>query len=77
MAHATLTMDQVWTDFRALTPESRVAFLQLLLTDAELRDELEDASDLLDIAERRDEPTRPWEEVMDEIRARARIAVHD
>lgn len=77
MAQKTSTMDQVWADFRALSPESRVAFLQLLLTNEELRDELEDASDLLDIAERRDEPTRPFAEVMDEIRARARAAVHD
>lgn len=76
MAQATLTMDQVWADFRALSPESRVAFLQRILTNEELRDELEDASDLLDIAERRDEPTRPFAEVMDGIRARTRVAVH-
>ena len=74
MAQATLAMDQVWADFRALSPESRVAFLRLLLTNEELREELEDASDLLDIAERRDEPTRPFDEVMEEIRARARVA---
>ena len=62
-------MDQVWTDFQALSPQSRVAFLQLLLTNAELREELEDASDLLDIAERADEPTRSWDEVMSELPA--------
>ncbi len=69
MAQATLTLDQVWTDFRALSPESRVAFLQRILTTEELRDELEDASDLLHIAERRDEPTIPFDEVMAGIRA--------
>ena len=77
MAQATPPMDQVWTAFRALSPKSRVAFLQLLVTNEELREELEDASDLLIIVERRDEPTRPFDEVMDEIRARARVAVHD
>lgn len=63
-------MEQVWTDFRALSPESRVAFLQLLVANEEMRDELEDASDLLDIAERRDEPTIPFDEVMTGIRAK-------
>ena len=69
MTHSTLTMDQVWTDFRALSPEARVALLQTLLTDEQSRDELEDASDLLDIAERRDEPSRPWDEVVRELKA--------
>lgn len=70
MAHATLAMDQVWDDFRALSSASRVAFLKRLLTDEELRDELEDASDLLDFAERRGEPTVSCEEVMEGIRSR-------
>ena len=69
MAQTTSTMQQVWADFRALSPESRVAFLQLLVANEELRDELEDASDLLHIAERRDEPTIPFDEVMAGIRA--------
>jgi len=70
MAQTGLKMEQVWADFRALSPVSRVAFLQLLLTDEKIRDELEDASDLLDIAERRDESSIPFDEVMDGIRDR-------
>lgn len=77
MARSTSTTEQVWADFRTLSPESRVAFLQLLVADDELREELEDAFDLAVIAERADEPTRPFSEVMDEIRARARVAVRD
>ena len=69
-------MDQVWTDYQALSPESRVAFLKLLIADDDLSAELEDAFDLVVMAERRDEPRDPIGEVMDGIRARARVAVH-
>jgi len=76
MAQTTSTMQQVWTDFRALSPESRVAFLQLLVADDELQDDLEDAFDLVVMAERRDEPRDPIGEVMEGIRGRTRVAVH-
>lgn len=74
MAQANLTMEQVWTDFQALSPESRVAFLQLLIADNQLREELEDAFDGAVMAERADEPRDPFDEVMDEIRARQALA---
>ena len=76
MARRTRPVDQVWTDFRALSPESRVALLQLLIADDELSAELEDAFDLAVMAERRDDPRVPIDEVMEGIRARARVSVH-
>ncbi len=76
MAHRTLTKNTVWTDFRALSPESRVAFLMELIAADDLRQELEDAFDGAVMAERADEPRDPIDEVMEGIRARARVAVH-
>ncbi len=67
MAQATLTTKQVWSEFRALPRASQEEFIELLAAESDLRAELEDAIDLAIVAERTDEPSRPWDEVMDEI----------
>lgn len=70
MAQATLTIDRIWSEFRSLSPSAQGEFIERLVADEALRAELEDTLDLAIVAERANEPSRPWDEVMDEIRGR-------
>jgi hypothetical protein len=73
MAQAQATAEVFWTAFTAMDAEERKAFLERLIGDRRLREDLLDAAL---IEERKDEPTRPLQEVLAESRrkkaARAR-----
>ena len=66
MSTAQATADVFWTAFMAMRAEERRAFLERLIGDPRLREDLLDAAV---IEERRGEPTRPLEEVLAEIEA--------
>ena len=70
MAQATLTVDRLWSEFQSLSPSVQGEFIERLVADEALRAELEDTLDLAIVAERADEPSRPWDDVMGEIRGR-------
>ena len=55
------TAEVFWTAFMAMAEEERGAFLERLIADPQLREDLLDAAL---IEERRGEPTRPLEEVL-------------
>jgi hypothetical protein len=61
------TLEHVWRAFWALPPASRNEFLERLVNDDMLRQELEDLLDLALARERSLGPTRPLEEVLAEI----------
>lgn len=73
MAKAQATAEVFWTAFLAMDSEERQAFLERLIGDPRLREDLLDAAS---IEERKEEPTRPLQEVLAESRrkkaARAR-----
>lgn len=62
------TLEHVWRAFWALPPASRNEFLERLVNDETLRQELEDLFDLALARERSREPARPLEEVLAEIK---------
>ena len=66
MSTAQATADVFWTAFMAMGAEERRAFLERLIGDPGLREDLLDAAL---IEERRGEPTRPLEDVLAEIEA--------
>lgn len=70
MAQRSTAVDQAWESFRTLPYESRGEFLERLLADPQLREEIEDLLDLTLADERSTEPTRPFAEVLEELRAR-------
>lgn len=61
------TVEQVWKAFWALSPAARNEFLECLVKDDTLRQELEDLWDLAIARERANETARPLEEVLAEI----------
>ncbi len=67
MAQLDATVDMVWTAFRALPPEARDRFVEKMVTDVALREELEDLLDTQMANERLDEPVRPLDDVLDEL----------
>lgn len=67
MAEPAVSVDALWTAFRALPPESRDRFMERMVADAALRRELEDVLDLAVAEERAREPVRPLDEVLSEI----------
>lgn len=54
----------VWLAYRALSEEDKEVFFKHLLADPELR---EDLMDTIIAMERRNEPTRPYREVREEM----------
>jgi len=56
-----------WTAFSALSPEARDRFMEKMLADPALREELEDLLDMEIVAERFGEPTRPLYDVLEEL----------
>jgi len=63
---AQATAEVFWSAFMAMQEEDRCAFLERLIADPELREDLLDAAL---IEERTGEPARPLEEVLEELQA--------
>jgi hypothetical protein len=61
------TAEVFWTAFNALPPETRDKFMEKMVADPSLREELEDLLDLDVAVERSNEPTRPLDEVLAEL----------
>ena len=61
MTSAQARAEVFWTAFRTMTKEERRAFLERLVGDRRLREDLLDAAL---IEERKHEPTRPLEQVL-------------
>lgn len=67
MATASETAEGMWTVFRSLSEESQEAFLERLMADRALRDEIEQLLDLALAEERSNEPVRSLDTVLAEI----------
>jgi len=67
MAQTAPSVDAPWTTFRSWSKASRDRFLARVVADAEVRQELEDALDLATVHDRTSEPTRPLNDVLDEL----------
>ncbi len=67
MTSSEATAEVFWTAFSALDREARDKFMEKMVADPELREELEDLLDLEIAAERSGEPTRPLDEVLAEL----------
>lgn len=66
VTYSTRPLSEVmWLAFASLSEEDRTAFLQRLLDDP---DTFEDLADSIMIIERRDEPSRPYEEFHEELK---------
>jgi hypothetical protein len=63
MVQARATAEVFWTAFLAMEAGERQAFIERLIGDSELREDLLDAAL---IEERKDEPTRPLQDVLAE-----------
>jgi len=61
MTASQATAEVFWAAFMAMSKDERRAFLERLIADPALREDLLDAAL---IEERKDEPTRPVEEVL-------------
>jgi hypothetical protein len=68
MTSAQATAEVFWTAFVAMSAKERQAFLERLIADPRVRDDLLDAAL---IEERRDEPTRPLKEVLARSRSKS------
>jgi len=67
MTSSEATAEVFWTAFSALSPEACDRFIEKMLADPALREELEDLLDMEIVAERFGEPTRPLDEVLEEL----------
>jgi hypothetical protein len=67
MTSSEATAEVFWTAYSALPRETRDRFMEKVLADPALREELEDLLDLEVASERSDEPTRPLDEVLAEL----------
>ncbi len=67
MTSSEATAEVFWTAFSALSSEARDSFMEKMLADPALREELEDLLDLEVVAERSGEATRPLEDVLREL----------
>ena len=65
MTTAEATAEVFWTAFMAMKPKERNAFLERLIADKKLR---EDLLDVAVIEERKHEPTYPFAQVLAEAR---------
>ncbi|MDO8614738.1 MAG: hypothetical protein Q7T33_03250 [Dehalococcoidia bacterium] len=62
--------EELWRAFQALPDEERAVFLRKLLDDDALR---EDLADSIVMIEREGEPSRPFEEFVEELRREGRL----
>lgn len=70
-AYVTQPMSEVfWLAFQSLSKRDRQAVVGRLLEDPEFSEDLRDICMILD---RRDEPSRPFEEFVDELRREGRL----
>lgn len=76
MTQTGASVDVLWTAFRALAPESRDRFLEQMVADVALRQELEDVLDLAVARERASEPVRPLDDVRREIESELPSLLH-
>ena len=67
MTSSEATAEVFWIAFSALNREARDKFMEKVVADPELREELEDLLDLRVAVERSGEPTRPLDEVLAEL----------
>jgi len=67
MTSSEATAEVFWTAFSALSPEACDRFIEKMLADPALREELEDLLDMEIVAERFGEPTRPLDDVLEEL----------
>lgn len=67
MTSSEATAEVFWTAFSALPRETRDRFMEKMLADPALREDLEDLLDLEVASERSDEPARPLDEVLAEL----------
>ena len=67
MTTAEATAEVFWIAFSALNREARDKFMEKVVADPKLREELEDLLDLRVAVERSGEPTRPLDEVLAEL----------
>ncbi len=67
MTAAEATAEVFWTAFKAMKPKERSAFLDRLIADPEIREDLLDAAL---IEARKGEPGRPFDEILAEKRGR-------
>jgi uncharacterized protein YbaA (DUF1428 family) len=67
MTTAEATAEVFWMAFSALDREARDKFMEKVVADPKLREELEDLLDLRVAVERSGEPTRPLDEVLAEL----------
>lgn len=65
MTASTAKAEVFWLAFKSLKREEQYAFLQRLLQDKELSEDLED---ILIAYSRRSEPARPLQDVLDELK---------
>jgi hypothetical protein len=68
MSHV-LSVDEIADAIKKLSPRERG---QLLSKIAEIEDLLEELEDIADVIRARGEPTRPYEEFLEELRAEGR-----
>jgi hypothetical protein len=61
------TAEVFWTAYNALPPEARDKFMEKMVADPSLREELEDLLDLDVAVQRSNEPTKPLDEVLAEL----------
>ncbi len=61
------TAEVFWTAFNVMPADARDKFMQKVVADPSLREDLEDLLDLEVATERSTEPTRPLDEVLAEI----------
>lgn len=67
MTSSEATAEVFWTAFSALPPEARDRFMEKMLADPALREELEDLLDMEIVEERSGESTRPLDDVLEEL----------
>jgi hypothetical protein len=68
--HVDRQVPEVWAAFEALSPDQRGDFLARLVEDDELR---EDLLDSIVMVQRRGQPSRPYEEFVEELRREGRL----
>ena len=64
MAKPSATIEQIWSDFQTLSASSRDQFLERLVADETVRQEIEKVLDLAVVADRLHEPARSLDDVI-------------
>ena len=67
MPETTATASEMWSAFKSLPSDTRARFLELMVADHAVREDLEDLLDLEIVRERSGEPTRSLDDVLAEL----------